>query len=288
MRTFLIFVSVGLASWAPSALAETETLPQPEVDSVGFAASRSVESATLGRTTAGLSYDLQSPDSAGLHLVIRREGQSILDQDVTPSCDGCLAQPGGYGRRRSIAVLNLDTGEEPEVVVDVYSGGAHCCHTAYIYRYESATKNYLALQHHFGDAGYRLVDLGSDGTSEFRSSDFRFAFVFTAFGFSRFPIQNWSYRGGPLVDVTRSYPRLIRANARSQLKEYKRFRNRNYDVRGVLAAYVADQYLLGRAKAGWRVVRRAIHRGEIRRSGSSGRGYVRKLRRFLKRRGYVR
>jgi hypothetical protein len=52
-------------------------------------------------------------------------------------------------------------------------------------------------------------------------------------------------------------------------------------VRGVLAAWLADQYLLGRGAAGWSVLRRAERRGEV------DRAYLRKLRSFLRRTGYI-
>ena len=56
---------------------------------------------------------------------------------------------------------------------------------------------------------------------------------------------------------------------------------------GVLAAYLADAYSLGQSRRGWRRVRRAI-RGRCYDCTARPGGYLRKLRRFLRRTGYVR
>jgi hypothetical protein len=64
------------------------------------------------------------------------------------------------------------------------------------------------------------------------------------------------------------------------------------DVRGTVAAYVADQYLLGAGEKGWRLARRAVRRREIRKYGEFdswpvGQRYLKRLHRFLKRKGYI-
>jgi hypothetical protein len=61
-------------------------------------------------------------------------------------------------------------------------------------------------------------------------------------------------------------------------------------VRGILAAWLADQYSLGRGRAGWRFLERAERRGELGRKPDLwpvGKAYLRKLRAFLKTTGYA-
>ena len=68
-------------------------------------------------------------------------------------------------------------------------------------------------------------------------------------------------------------------------------RSPSYDVRGILAAWLADQYSLGRGRAGWRVLERAERHGELGRKPDLwpvGKAYLRKLRAFLRRTGYSR
>jgi hypothetical protein len=59
----------------------------------------------------------------------------------------------------------------------------------------------------------------------------------------------------------------------------------------VLAAYVADEALLGRPERGWAAIDRALARGELSPRGTGypvGRAYVGKLRVFLHKAGYLR
>jgi hypothetical protein len=62
-------------------------------------------------------------------------------------------------------------------------------------------------------------------------------------------------------------------------------------VRGVLAGYVADKYLLGQRRAAHRVLRRAARRGDLvtplQFGPKTARGYIKKLKRFLRQAGYA-
>src|SRR5712691_5346949 len=57
----------------------------------------------------------------------------------------------------------------------------------------------------WGNAGYRLVDLDHDGRPEFRSGDDRFAYAFTAFAASAWPVRIWHFDHGRMRDVTRAF-----------------------------------------------------------------------------------
>ncbi len=55
-----------------------------------------------------------------------------------------------------------------------------------------------------------------------------------------------------MTDVTRSFPALVRKDAAMLWKGYEQeHTGDDVDVRGVLAAWMADQYLLGQQNAGW-------------------------------------
>ena len=65
---------------------------------------------------------------------------------------------------------------------------------------------------------------------------------------------------------------------------------RDEDVRGVLAAWQADQYLLGREDAGWLELERALKRGDLQGPNGfwpTGRRYLEALRSFLVKTGYA-
>src|SRR5947208_1659173 len=72
---------------------------------------------------------------------------------------------------------------------------------------------------------------------------------------SRAPLRIWALRHGRLAIVTRAYPAAIRADAAAAWSEYRRRKASGEDVRGVLAARVADECLLGNAAAAVKLVR---------------------------------
>ena len=259
----------------------------------GAEASTHTEAAHLGQVTARLTFDESAQgEFANLRLAIFRGPAALLDYVVPGPCSGpCPALPGGGGQRRSVEVRELNGDTEPEVILDVNTGGAHCCDWAYVYSYVAAQNRYALTERDFGNQGYRLVRLGHRRPVGFLGFDDRFAYAFTDYADSEFPPQLFRFARGDFVDETRSHPSTIRRDGRRLLREYRRQRGRR-DVRGILAAYAADQYLLGRGPAGLRTVKRALRRRDVRRLEFSGwpRGgsYLRALRKALRAWGYVR
>jgi hypothetical protein len=227
-----------------------------------------------------------------VRLAVLRASTPLLGYAVSGPCPVvCLAQPGGAGTRRSIDVRRLDGDVEPEVILDINTGGAHCCDWAYVYRYDPAQNRYVLIQRNFGDAGYRLVKLRKGRTVGFLSADYRFAYAFTDYADSEFPPQLFHFAKGRFVDETRRHPGRVRAEARRLLREYRRNRGRR-DVRGILAAYIADRSLLGHRRAAFRKVRKALKRRDVRRlefdSWPRGDKYLRAVRKYLEEWGYTR
>ncbi len=110
--------------------------------------------------------------------------------------------------------------------------------------------------------------------------DSRFAYQFTSFAGSGLPIQIWQYRQGQMVDVTRNYPQQVYDDAYKWWKIYTETRNRPDAGRGVLAAYLADKYLLGEAEDGWNRVEQAYQE-------SDRQSFFIQLRQFLQEMGYA-
>ncbi len=117
--------------------------------------------------------------------------------------------------------------------------------------------------------------------------------MFTAYAFSAFPPRIWHYDHRRLVDITRRFPGLIEQHARLLWSDYRFVRDDEYpEVRGILAAFMADQYLLGREEDGWRKLAVVLRRGELGpgsldRLWPVGPAYIRTLRAFLRETGYA-
>lgn len=222
-----------------------------------------------------------------------RDGNLVLSRRLPTLCRGCYAYAAKDGDD-FIRFVQLDDSPEKEIVIEMYSGGAHCCLYDVILGWATGGSFYRWTMHDFGDAGpgVRFSDLDYDGRKEFRTGDTRFAYLFGAYAESQFPPRVWEYSGGYLLDRTRLFPRLARRDAAESLRVYRRTRGRWFGVRSSLAAYVADQCLLGQCRRGFRLVERAIRRGELRPPSSRprinyGQKFFQRLHRFLRRAGYT-
>jgi streptogramin lyase len=227
---------------------------------------------------------------------ISRGGRELFAETVPP-----LERrygSGVYGDTSSFAVRDLDGDGEPEVMLELNWNGAHCCAWSRVYRYVRSRRTYVPAAHLWGDdaAAPSVRDLNGDGKPELRSRDARFAYVFEAYAFSAFPIQIWSYRRGRFREVTRLFPSAIRGDARRLWRLYLHERRRkDASVRGLLPAWAADEYLLGRGAVVWPALEQAAHQGYLgcRTGGCSleprnPQAYIRKVRAFLRRTGYLR
>lgn len=245
-----------------------------------------VETAVSGTVEAAFSYDYADYRFTHPHLTISRGGAVLADKDLKPLTRYGEVDPARYPQQ-SVAIRNLDSGPEPEVVLDLYWGGAHCCWYTQVYRYGSATSSYSASTHVWGNVDYRSADLDGDGLPEFVSADDRFAYEFTSFAGSGFPIRIWDYREGRFSDVTRRFPARIRGDARRQW-HWASLKQSRSDNAGLLAAWAADECLVHHYRSAFRQleVLRREHRLGLG-WDRSARAYLRHLRRFLRRTGYL-
>lgn len=247
-----------------------------------------VKTAESGQVKAQISYQ---PGANGTYknqrLKIIRAGQTVLDTalPVESEYDRPLFKDGNDGFPAGFQVQNIDKVSEPEIITDFYTGGAHCCIYSLIYGYKPDKKQYSQIKHFWGNGGYSFRDLDQDGTPEFYSRDDRFAYAFTSYAASAYPLQVWQYRDGKMLDVTRQYPRQIYDNAYQLWKLFEEQRKAGIDpqglnVKGILAAYLGDKYLLGQGEDGWKRVRQVYKL-------SNREQYFRDLQKFLQENGYT-
>ncbi|GAP97092.1 hypothetical protein [Leptolyngbya sp. NIES-2104] len=219
------------------------------------------------------------PQTKNVRLRILRDSQSAFDQAPTINeYDRPLIE---FDDNLGFVVRDLDGDKNPEVIADMYTGGAHCCRYSLIYEYDRDQKQYVESRAFWGNLGYQLRDLDRDGKSEFYSADDRFAYAFTSYAASAFPTQIWRLENGKLIDVTRQYSKEIYSNAYQLWQHYQKIRTEeDAEVKGVLAAYLADKYLLGQQEDGWNRLREAYQE-------SDREEFFGSLRKFLKETGYA-
>jgi len=257
------------------------------------------ETADAGPVHAELTWTESTdgpPYAAGdQRLVVTNAGAVVVDETIPQ--DAFLTPGGAIEDRPSVHAEDLDGDGTVEVVLEEYTGGAHCCLQAWVYS-GAAPK----VVHDFRDAGFAYEDVDGDGTSEFVSSDPRFAGAFTSYAGSEFPLQVFAWSGAAFTDITRQD--VLRHRVRKELVRFRRgyeraaARLRRHPrsiaaiegVKGHLAAYAADHCTLGSCGRGLAAVERAVRRREVR-AGSvppakAGRAYLRDLRKLLRRFGY--
>ncbi|HST68800.1 MAG TPA: hypothetical protein VLI94_03980 [Solirubrobacterales bacterium] len=257
-----------------------------------FSASIAPAASGQVRVQADVSYHENSEGSInGVRLQIYRDGFKVLDRAPARPCPSCELVPVPPSYQAPARVVQLDGTPEPEVVFTLHSGGAHCCIFAQVFRWDETAGRYLLTVHDFQDFGYRLKDLRNGGRPLFAGSDSRLAYRFSCFACTIYPPRIWKYSDGRFIDVTPAYPGEVRKHLARTNRFYRRARG-DGDVRGILATLVADKCLLGRCASGFKVVRRAIRSGFVRRRdryeiGPHGDRYLRELDRFLSRLGYA-
>ena len=208
------------------------------------------ETATSGAVTATFTYSKKAIKDApfggryrNLRLKVARAGVLAYDRKVrVPDCAEPYCIPAGY-KESSVRATDLNGDGEPEVLLDVYTGGAHCCIWSLVLAwngsaYRSRTQDWL-------DVGYKLTDTDKDGKQEFVSADARFAYEFASFAGSGFPVSilNFDPAQG-FVDVTGTFPDAIRHDRDQWWKSYLKQRKHG-ETLGVLAAWAADEARLG-------------------------------------------
>ena len=248
--------------------------------------------ASEGPVRATLSWQEAELGVADPRLVIERSGATALSGSPFPAQDacaegGCTLLPSGR-RESALQVVNLDADGEPEVLVDAFTGGAHCCAQTTVWRRDPAGA-YAARTLEWGNGGYELRRLDSEARPEFVTTDDRFSAAFTAYAASYPPVRVVRFdaaRRAGLTTVTRRFPALVRRDlsaVRRKLRTERR--RRDAELRGLVAAEVAELYLLDRPRSAVRTLDAHVRRGDAGTARVAG-AFRRQLLRFLRRTGY--
>jgi len=265
------------------------------------AQSRTVETATNGTVTAELSYVKRERGRQGFRFIeyrdfrvkITRAGVVLYDQPVGEPCDQFCTPTESALTGKPVGLRDLNADGEPEAIVGLFTGGASCCVLVLAYGYDATANTYRRAELDSG-GGFVVRDPDTDGVLELVGDDFRFRGLFTCGACGPRPIRIWHWGLRRFEVVTTDFPAKIRQHARRMRRFYLRVRKRDEAafVKGALTPLAADLCLLDRCGRGFRIVRAAIRRGELdRRSlfdvSPLGTNYLRALKRFLRRTGYL-
>jgi hypothetical protein len=249
---------------------------------IGLAAVGDAARAQQVDVSAKITFVKRGFEFKKLRLLITRNGKTWRSGSLGTT----------YFRAPTVRVRDLDRDGELEVLVDTFTGGAHCCLESRFFRYLPGRGVYAGTFRNWGNGGYRVKNLDGQGGIELVSNDDRFAYAFTAFAASAFPLQIWHFEDGRFLDVTRSFPGQVELDSSGLWRLYEQVRSERSDVRGVLAAWLADECLLGREAQGWERVEAIRKRGVLGprpelAGWPQGTAYVRELRVFLRKFGYI-
>jgi hypothetical protein len=269
------------------ALASTLALLGPAIAAADKAGS---VTASGGAVQATLSWQAADFGVKDPRLTIARAGATLFDgsplADAGVCSVGCVYAPSKDYTPLHVADLGGDA--EPEVVVDSYTGGAHCCIISDVLYFTGAA--YARAEHSWGSYGYTLRDLNGDGHPELDGYDAAFEDAFTSHAASFEPPLVLAYdptAAGSLRDVTRALPAAIRKNVKEALHIVAVARRQHAETLGGVATYVADLYLLRRGREVRPYLARARKRGDLRTAfGKAPRSFERKLLAFLHKQGY--
>jgi hypothetical protein len=236
------------------------------VTSAAAAPSPHVERAQSGTVQAVFTYswDPAKFRFSRQHIAITRDGATRFSAYLRkpPESGGTAnAQPARFfSHKRSVSLADLDGDGEPEVLLDLYWGGAHCCWYTQIYGY--------------------------DGRQELVTRDDRFSYAFASFADSRWPVRILDYRAGKLTIVTKSYPAEIKRDSASLWHEAMALGRTKANNQGMMAAWAADQCMLGHCVVAFRSIASLSKTGRVH-GDLSAALFERKLRAFLKRTDYL-
>lgn len=150
-----------------------------------------------------------------------------------------------------IELMDLDSDGTAEVVVQTFTGGAHCClaTTTYTWQNEQFTPVYFG---YLDGGGGEFRDLNDDGLMEFVTFDNAFLYSFSSYAGSYPPSVILTYENGAYRDTTTQFTNYLDDTAAGMrfTVEDPEFADRG-DKNGVLAGYVAQNIRLGRYREAW-------------------------------------
>jgi len=182
-------------------------------------------------------------------LTITRQAQVVYNQGLP-----ILVNKNKYYTSFGVRIIDLDKGGEPEIIVTGCNLNQNNF-ISWIYQYQTSLGQYTKKEYKWGDIGYQLQDINQDKNWKFITYQRTFDIFSENPLDSALPILIWQWQKGDLMNVTENSPEAIRVQANQLWTEQINRQRRNQDVKALLAAYLADKYLIGQKRDGWLQIR---------------------------------
>jgi hypothetical protein len=238
---------VGAILPGPAGAKDAPSKAAPELPSVAYDGKTPVElrygdiSVTLD-SEPGSRPDMRVPTFKGTY-----QGRAIFSLRIDDVED--------EAPQTAARVVRLDPKTAlPQVVMTVYTGGAHCCTQTRIATSVSAGSWQIVdgplLD---GDQGYSFYDIDRDGIDEMISNDQNFLYGFSCYACSYPPTRIARLDGTQIVDVTADpkYRGFLRKVVADMEKDARKDRAQWHE-NGFLAGWVAAKSLIGEVDDAWR------------------------------------
>jgi hypothetical protein len=244
-----------------------------------------------GATLTGTYRTEFGPEISKPTLEIRDHGRAVLSERLGegpaffkdsvslgyfPVYDGGATVPQG-----SLCVARLVPGEQPSMLLDLYTGGAHCCTVLDAYRFGSDRRTLVSVD--LGNPDGELVMEG--GRLVIITADNSFAYAFSSFAGSGMPVEVLAFSGHAFTNVTRQYLGIVAEDSDTWQSGYYAD---PADASGLIAAWVADEDLLGRSASAWSFIEGALRSHELKVTPwfRTDAAYLKALRALLVKDGY--
>lgn len=170
-------------------------------------------------------------------------GQSINLRGTTTS-------PGFQHR---ISLFQNIRGSAPILMLQGFSGGAHCCTETKLVGFSSGKLKVVDLGSWDGEPQDPPTDVNGDGVADFQFVDNTFLYAFASYASSYAPAKILNVRGGKVIDVSRqSGFRKLHLASMKKAAEACTSGSSGDERNGACPAYVASAALVGQLEQAWR------------------------------------
>jgi hypothetical protein len=160
----------------------------------------------------------------------------------------------------SVDLNDLDSDGTPEVLLQAYTGGAHCCMAITTYTWQEDRFRPIYFDYLDGGGG-RFEDLDGDGLTEFVTLDNAFLYTFSSYAGSYPPSLILTFQDGEYIDTTNQFQQRLGSTAWDMYQSVEQRDEEGYEINGLLAGYVAQKIRLGEYRQGWDFMMARYERG---------------------------